>query len=167
MTALKIVAFDQHDLTVISAHLQDAVVRVGDMAYVPKERRFAVILNRFDWAQESESAQAGGNKPEGGKDAGGKAPATAFRRYRSALRFEHVKSVQVQGFSQKKRKQVLSLLAIDFTALNEGEPDGHITLYFAAGAAVRLEVEVIEGELRDLGPSWKTPAKPEHPEFET
>ncbi len=49
MTDLKLIAFDEEDLKVVSAHLQDAVVRVGDMAYLPKERRFAALLNRFDW----------------------------------------------------------------------------------------------------------------------
>jgi hypothetical protein len=48
MTPLKLLALDEEDLQVVSSHLQDAVVRVGDMAYVPSQKRFAAILNRFD-----------------------------------------------------------------------------------------------------------------------
>jgi len=69
MQPLKLIALDEEDLAVVSSHLQDAVVRVGDMVYQPSKKRFAAVLNRFDW----ESAQ-GGN----GKD---------FKRRRTALRW--------------------------------------------------------------------------------
>ena len=36
MPDLKLIALDAEDLGVISAHLQDAVLRVGDMVYLPK-----------------------------------------------------------------------------------------------------------------------------------
>ncbi len=49
MPELKLIALDADDLKVISAHLQDAVLRVGDIAYLPRERRFAALGNRFDW----------------------------------------------------------------------------------------------------------------------
>ena len=56
-TALKLVALDPEDLAVLSAHLQDAIAKVGDIAYLPKEKRFAMVLNRFDWTG------ADGNSP--------------------------------------------------------------------------------------------------------
>jgi hypothetical protein len=65
---------------------------------------------------------------------------------------------------QDKKGEVLSLLALGFEPLKADAPDGHITLIFAGGAAVRLEVECIEVELRDLGPGWRTDSMPEHPE---
>ena len=46
---LKLIALDEDDLKVLSAHLQDAVLRLSDMTWIPSERRFAAILNRFDW----------------------------------------------------------------------------------------------------------------------
>ena len=49
MKPLKLIALDEEDLAVVSSHLQDAVVRVGDMAYLPSKKRFAAVLNRFDW----------------------------------------------------------------------------------------------------------------------
>ena len=49
MTDLKLLALDTEDLEVISAHVQDAVVRVADMGYARGDRRFALLMNRFDW----------------------------------------------------------------------------------------------------------------------
>ena len=49
MDLLRLVAFDPEDLAVISAHLQDSLLRVGDIAYLPRERRFAIQTRRYDW----------------------------------------------------------------------------------------------------------------------
>jgi hypothetical protein len=56
MDLLRLLALDQEDLAIVSAHLQDAVVRVGDIAYLPKERRFALLARRFDWEAPPERA---------------------------------------------------------------------------------------------------------------
>ena len=151
---LKLVALDTDDLTILAMHLQDAVVRVRDMAFVPKNHRFALILNRFNWtkALSAPSASSGSAKPH------------VFERRRCAVRFEHVRKVRISGFSQKDKKQILSLMTIDFVRARDGEPDGTITLLFAGGGAIRLEVECIEAELRDIGAGWRTSAKPDHPE---
>ncbi len=148
MDALKLIAFDDEDLAVISAHLQDAVVRVADMAYLPAERRFAAILNRFDWA-DVVAASEGRRRPK------------AHRRWRSGLRFERVLGARIQGIDLKAKDAVLNLLTIQFEP-GETAPEGHLTLLFSAGAAIRLEVECIEGELMDLGAAWRARAKPNH-----
>ena len=142
---LKLLALDEQDLQVMSAHLQDAVLRVADIAYVPAEKRFAMIANRFDW----ESAGDGKAARKKG-----------FRRRRSALRFERVLGAQLQGLEPNAKNAVLELLAVPYEV--EDAPEGHITLVFAGDAAIRLHVECIEAEMRDLGPVWKTKLKPEH-----
>jgi hypothetical protein len=147
---LKLIALDEADLAVISAHVQDAVMHVGDMAFVRPERRFAVILNRFDWV---------------GADKAKNAARERFERRRAALRFEKVDGAQCHGLTPGNPEQTLELLALRFEA---GDPPGGcITLLFAGGAAVRLRVECIEVELRDLGPVWRTKVKPAHPGDET
>ena len=40
---------DDEDLTIVAAHLQDAVATVGDVAFLPDERRFAMVVSRFRW----------------------------------------------------------------------------------------------------------------------
>lgn len=144
MTALKLLALDEEDLRIISAHLQDAVMRVADMAYLPGQQRFAAILNRFDWL----GAEA--NKASRGQ----------YLRRRSALRFDRVQCAQLQNVNPERTDQVLELLAIQFE--QNQPPDGYIKLIFAGGAAIRLKVECIEAELRDLGAAWRTKLKPNH-----
>jgi hypothetical protein len=142
MEDLKLIALDPEDLRVLSCHLQDAVIRVGDMAYLKDEMRFAAIVNRFDW-------ERAGQMREG-----------AYQRRRSGVRFERVKAAQVQGLDLKQKDAVLSLLAVTFEPGEE--PEGTLTLLFAGGGAIRLKVECIEAELRDLGAAWRTHSKPQH-----
>ena len=142
MSQLKLIALDLEDLQIISAHLQDAIVRVDEMAYVAGENRFAAILRRFDWT----NAQNG-----------------IYQRRQSALRFEKVRSAQYKNISPGVSQATpLELLAIDYEPTDE--VGGTITLVFSGDAGIRLEADCIEAELRDLGPVWKTNARPEHPE---
>jgi len=135
--ALKFVVLDEEDLEVVSAHLQDAVLKVGDVHWRPQENRVVVALNRFDW----EAAQNG--EPE-------------YRRRRTALRFERVLSCKCRDIGDT----VLNLLAVEFAETDA--PAGTVTLTFSGGGALRLEVECLEAELADLGPSWPTGARPVH-----
>ena len=49
MSALKLLAEDNDDLQVISAALQDAVARIGDISYEQVPRRLTIAFNRFRW----------------------------------------------------------------------------------------------------------------------
>jgi hypothetical protein len=149
MTDLKLIALDAEDLAVVSAHLQDAVLRVSDLAYLKREKRFAAIVNRFDWVG-----------PMGEARKGAKGTAKHQRR-RSGLRFERVLGAQTSGFDVKAKDAVLNLLAIGFEPTSE--PEGYVTLLFSGDAAIRLHVECIEAELKDLGAAWRARAKPKHP----
>jgi hypothetical protein len=146
MAELKLIAFDADDLAVLSAHVQDAVLKVGDIAYLPRERRFAAIGNRFDWAD----ALADGNSLK-----------REYTRRRAALRFERVLGAQVQGLDLSRKETVISLLALSYEP--DEAPEGKVTLHFADGAAIRLHVECIEAELKDLGPVWRVASMPKHP----
>jgi hypothetical protein len=141
---LKLVALDPDDLKILSAHLQDAVLRMADMAYRPTEKRFAAVLNRFDWLAAEE----------------GQGDQSNLRRCRCALRFDRVRRAQIHKVKPGEPFEVAELLAVTY---QEGEPpSGYVTLYFAGGGAIRLEVECIEAELRDLGSAWRTSVKPAH-----
>jgi hypothetical protein len=147
MPDLKLIALDSEDLAIISAHLQDAVLKVADMAFLPREKRFAAVANRFDWV-EALNSDAAREKH--------------YARRRTALRFERVLGAQVHGIDLKNKGAVVSLLAVAF---EPGEPpEGNVTLRFADGGAIRLNVECIEAELRDLGPVWEAKSRPQHPD---
>ncbi|MGO9172327.1 MAG: DUF2948 family protein [Rhodomicrobium sp.] len=141
---LKLVALDHDDLKILSAHLQDAVLRMSDMVYMPADRHFAAILSRFDWlAAETDDGRY-----------------SNLRRCRCALRFDRVKRAQVQKIRPGDPCAVAELLAMTYEEADP--PGGYVTLYFAGGGAVRLEVECVEAELHDLGSSWRAAVKPEH-----
>ncbi len=141
MDALKLVALDQDDIEIVSAHLQDAVVKAVDIHWRPGENRVVVGLDRFDWEA------ATGPVPE-------------FRRRRAALRFDRVLACKCKNVDAAGREDVLNLLAVAFSEQNA--PGGVVTLTFTGGAALRLEVECLEVELADLGPVWATEACPTH-----
>ncbi|MEN5083183.1 DUF2948 family protein [Bosea sp. TWI1241] len=142
---LKLIAMDAEDLAVVSAHLQDAVLRRGDIAWLPAEGRFALVLRRFDW----EGAAHGSR-----------------RRRLSALHFDRVTAARSTGIAQGGAgvgaDAILNLLAVTFAVGTE--PAGEITLHFSEGAAIRLAVECIEAQMKDLGPVWEAVATPSHPE---
>lgn len=149
MPDVKLIALDVEDLGVLSANLQDAIVRIGDMAYLPRERRFALVCNRFDGIALPDTARGG---------------APRFIRRRAGLRFERVLAAQVAGIDLADKTQFLSLLSATWEPLAGREPEGYVILTFAGAAALRLHVECIEVELKDLGAAWKTMRRPQHDE---
>jgi hypothetical protein len=140
MTDLKLIALDTEDLEVVSAHVQDAVIRVADMGFARTDRRFALLMNRFDWA---------GDKP---RDKG--------LRKRAALHFDGVTHAAFAGFDPASPEGVLELLDIHFQATDA--PSGIVELRFAGGGTVRLSVDYLEARLSDLGAAWAAAAKPAH-----
>ncbi len=139
MDLLKLVALDQEDLAIVSAHLQDAIVRVGDLTYLPQEKRFVAVGRRFDW-------EAGPQEPP--------------RRRLTGLHFERVTGVRVRGIDRGRPDAMLDLLAITFEETDN--PSGTATLIFAGGGAIQLDVECIELQMKDLGPVWQAEGRPTH-----
>ncbi len=141
MEPLKFVVLDEEDLEVVSAHVQDAVLKVADVLWRPQEKRVVVALNRFDW----EAVQNG--DPQ-------------YHRRRAALRFERVLSCKCRHLDPAGKDAVLSLLAVEFSEISA--PAGVVTLTFSGGGEIRLDVECLEAELADLGLSWSASACPAH-----
>ena len=139
MDLLRLVALDQEDLAVISAHLQDAEVRVADLAYLPHERRFAFVAQRFDW-------ETSPNEPP--------------RRRLTGLHFERVMGVRCRGVERDKPDTLLNLLGVTFDQTDA--PSGTATLLFENGSAIQLELECVEAQMKDLGPVWPCSKRPTH-----
>lgn len=138
--ALKLRALDAEDLAVFSTVLQDALVPVGEMAWLPDERRFVLVANRFRWEPGAASDRR----------------AQPYERTLTGLCIDAVTKVQRRGFSPAEADRILSLLAI--------RADGpRLVLEFAGGSSIRLDVERIAGRLEDLGEPWPTRWRPRHP----
>lgn len=142
MTPLKLVALDEDDLKVVSAHVQDALLKVGDVSWLKGEKRVVIAMNRFAWEQ----------------------PSGFFRRKAerrsSVLHFEGVTLFRAIGVDPARSEDILSLLAIEFEPSEA--PAGTIELTFSGGAIMRLEVDCIEARLADLGAAWQAGSRPRH-----
>jgi hypothetical protein len=137
--ALKLRAEDAEDLAVISACLQDALVPVRDLAYVPEDRAFLFVANRFRWEN--------GLSPAPGE--------AGFERTLCGITFSEVAAVSYNGFRRSEDGRILSLLAIR-------PEDGAVHLEFSGGATIRLEVARILCLAKDLGEPWPTQWQPRH-----
>jgi hypothetical protein len=153
MDVLKFAVLDEEDLEVASTHLQDAVVKVADVHWRAGEKRLVIALNRFDW----ECARDTNTNSD-------KNSSNEYRRRRAALRFERVMSCKCQHVNPAHKDDVLNLLAVEFQETEA--PSGVIVLSFSGGATLRLEVECLEAELADLGPTWSTAMCPCHSEVD-
>jgi Protein of unknown function (DUF2948) len=166
--ALKLRARDAGDLEMIAAILQDALVPLANMKYLPREQRFALMVNRFRWegAPKERVGNAGspsGRRPKSGsgKDARfADQDATAFERVHAALVFDKVLSVKHRGMEVAAKGGVLALLTLRLD-------DTVVSISFAGGAEIRLEVERLSCHLEDLGEPWPTVWRPQHSESET
>jgi hypothetical protein len=145
MPNLKLMALDGEDLDIVSAHVQDAIVKVGDLGWHPREGRFVMAMNRFAWEAAVEDAP----RRQG-----------AYERRRACLHFDRVTAVRSCRIARDNPDTVLELLAVRFN--ETAAPAGEVELVFAGGAGLKLSVECVEAQLSDLGAAWATHVAPVH-----
>jgi len=134
---LRLTAADADDLAIISAQMQDSVLKREDLRFDPKRHRFAFVANRFAWDAQPIN-----------------------ERRRAGLHFDDVTRVQSTGLTRLLPGAVLSLLAI--TAKVDADLGGEIVLAFSSGISIRLAVSCINVTLADLGGVWATALTPSH-----
>ncbi|QKD05550.1 DUF2948 family protein [Mesorhizobium loti] len=140
--ALRLIALDDQDLSIVSAHVQDAVLKVSDLEYLPSAKRFVLTMNRFVWEAKS----------------------GLFRQHnerrQAVLHFDRVLGAKTNGIARHKPAEVLSLLAISFIEISK--PAGIVELIFSGGGTIMLDVECIEARLADIGGAWEATSRPIH-----
>ena len=139
---LKLIAKTDEDLRVISAHLQDSIVKTSDIANLQKNKIFLMQLNRFMW-EDVEKGVFRKNK-----------------RIRTVLKFENVLKATSKNVNQKKNDRFLDFLAIEMFKM----PDKNfeMNLIFSGDVIIKLVVEAIEVTLDDQGSPWESKNKPRH-----
>lgn len=135
---LKLRAIDREDLAVLAAFLQDAIVNVSEMAYLPQERRFVLVVCRFLWERALTAADD-----------------DVFERVSCAITVEAVNEPKFRGFSLKDRNRLMPLLTATFE-------DGAVLMTFGGNAALKLSVDGLDMRIEDFGPCWPTTQKPDH-----
>ncbi|MCK6451806.1 MAG: DUF2948 family protein [Alphaproteobacteria bacterium] len=142
---LRLKAEDEEDLTVLSTVLQDALVPVGDIAYLPDQRRLALVANRFCWECCPDEAAIRGDPLQ--------------QRVLTAFVIDHVTGVKSQGIDRKQRDHLLEVLAVQ----RVGDGGGNaIDILFSDDQALRVTVERIGAKLEDLEEPYPTAFRPKH-----
>ncbi len=139
---LKLIARTEEDLRVVSAHLQDSIASVADIANLKKNKIFLMQLNRFMW-EDVEKGVFRKNK-----------------RIRTILKFESVLNVFSKNISQRKKNNFLDFLTIETN--NMPDNNYEMKIIFAGDAVIKVICEVIEVTLDDQGEAWDTKNKPKH-----
>jgi hypothetical protein len=137
---LKLLAQDAEDLAVVSAALQDAVAKIGDIRWDASARTLTLACNRFRWEAEGKKGQ----------------------RIRSALQLGDVTGVQARKLRRDAKQAVVEQLSVAF---EPGEaPGGAVLLTFAGGGDLKVSVDCLDVVLADVSEPWSTPRKPGHAE---
>ncbi len=139
---LKLIARTEDDLRVVSAHLQDSIASVSDIANLKKNKIFLLQLNRFMW-EDVEKGVFRKNK-----------------RIRTILKFENVMNVLSRNINQLKKDKFLDFLAIDTSKMPDNNYE--MKIIFAGDSVIKVLSEVIEVTLDDQGEAWDTKYKPKH-----
>ena len=143
---LKLIANSDEDLRIISAHLQDSITQVKNIVHLKKNRIFLIQFNRFMW----EDVEKGVFRKS--------------RRVQSVLKFDNILGVYSKNINQKKKDRFLDFLAIESKFLSDKSYE--IKLNFAGDILIKINAEVIECFLEDLGEPWETKSKPKHDIFD-
>ncbi len=135
---LKLLARSAEDMDVLSAHVQDAVLQIGDMTFLDNQRRIVMLMNRYCWEQ----------------------PESKHLRVRSALQIGGILTAQRRNIRTDQSDGILSLLALRFEA--DDAPAGTVSIIFSGGGEIRLAVEACEAILEDITEPWPATRRPAH-----
>ena len=139
---LKLIARTEEDLRVVSAHLQDSIANVADIANLSKNKIFLMQLNRFMW-EDVEKGVFRKNK-----------------RIRTILKFDNVIKVISKNINQSKRDKFLDFLTIETIKMPDNNYE--MKIVFAGDSIIKVVSEVIEVTLDDQGNAWDTKNVPKH-----
>tara|TARA_Y100001958_G_scaffold150613_1_gene134600 strand:+ start:602 stop:1078 length:477 start_codon:yes stop_codon:yes gene_type:complete len=139
---LKLIAKTAEDIRVISAHLQDSIVKTSDIASLKRNKIFLIQLNRFMW-EDVEKGVFRKNK-----------------RIRTVLKFENILEVTAKNINQRKGDRFLDFLAIE--TLKMPDKNYEMKLIFAGDVVIKLVTEAIDVTLDDQGSPWESKNKPKH-----
>ena len=139
---LKLIAKTEEDIRIVSAHLQDSIGNVADIANLKKNKIFLMQLNRFMW-EDVEKGVFRKNK-----------------RIRTILKFENVLKVISRNINQLKKDKFLDFLAIETNITPDNNYE--MKIIFAGDSIISIIAEVIEVTLDDQGEAWDTKNRPKH-----
>jgi len=139
---LKLIARTEEDLRVVSAHLQDSIAIISDIANLKRNRIFLMQLNRFMW-EDVEKGVFRKNK-----------------RIRTILKFDNILEIHSKNINQYKKDKFLDFLAIESSRMPDKNYE--MKIIFSGDSVIKIKSEAIEVTLDDQGEAWDTKNKPKH-----
>ena len=132
LNRMKLNAIDTEELKIIATVLQDGLIEVNDVKYLPSIRTFIVMITRFMWEEKIVNR--------------------TNNRTKAVLVFEDVLAVHSRNIDQMNKTKVLELLTFNF--YNNKSKNIEIELLFNNDATIKLETELVQAKLEDQGESW-------------
>ena len=125
-------AIDTDELKIIATILQDGLVEVSEVKYLPSIRSFIIMITRFMWEEKIINKE---NK-----------------RVKAVLVFEDVLSVFSKNIDQMNKSNTLELMTFNYFPTKTKNIE--IQLLFKNDAIIKLETEIIKCKLQDQGKPW-------------
>ena len=125
-------AIDTDELKIIATILQDGLVEVSEVKYLPSIRSFIIMITRFMWEEKIINKE---NK-----------------RVKAVLVFEDVLSVFSKNIDQMNKSNTLELMTFNYFPTKTKNIE--IQLLFKNDAIIKLETEIIRCKLEDQGEPW-------------
>jgi hypothetical protein len=132
-------ASDLEDLSVVSSLVQDAVLPITEIRYIPRQRRLALLINRFRW--EDGGVLNGQHSPE---------------RVQALLIIDDALEVASSGIDRAEKDTVLSILSLAFAETQDGA--GEVLITLAGDGAIRAKVECLNLRLKDVTRPYRAPS---------
>ena len=139
---LKLIGKNIEDLKIISAYCQDSIIKIKDIVYLKKNKIFIMMLSRFMW----EDIEKGVFRN--------------YKRIKSVLKFNFIKSVLAKNINQKQKNRNLELLAIKSNYKQNYLYD--INLIFSGNSIILLKSEEIDVMIDDQEYFWEVKYSPKH-----
>lgn len=137
---LRLLAHDEEDLSILAAHLQDALLPLVSMVFEPKDATFTMLANRFCWEHPPIDHEG----------------SLMYHRVHSGICFKNVDKVHHRGFDRKGKTRILNLLTL------QAGKSGNIHLICSENNEIRIETNKLHCHLGDIHHPWPTRKKPTH-----
>ena len=143
---LSLIAQNEEDLVVISTLCQDSIIKIANIKWAKKSKRFYLLINRFCWELNDLSKKKSSN----------------MLRINSIMSFNSVLSVKAAGIQQNNNSDITSLLTINYNFFNFEKQA--IDLIFSGNSQISLNIECIDVFLKDISEPFEgtTSKQPKH-----
>ena len=145
-TKINLAAQNEEDLLIFSTLCQDSIIKISNIKWAKRSKRFYLLINRFCWELNDLSKKKSLN----------------MLRINSIMSFNSVLSVKSVGIQQNKTSDITSLLTLNYNFITFEKQA--IDLIFSGNSQISLNIECIDVFLKDISEPFEgtTSKQPKH-----